>query len=1738
MSSESPAVTAEPIAIVGMGCRLPGGINSPSELWDMLSSGRDATSRIPADRWAAYDQPGSAAALAMRDTTRSGAFLDEPAAFDAAFFGVTPREAEIMDPQQRLVLEATWEALEHAGIPPHALAGSDTGVFVGVGSDDYGRQMLEDLPRIEAWTGIGAAFCAVANRVSYLLDLRGPSLAVDTACSSSLVAMHLACQSLRVGETSVGIAAGVNLIAGPGLTMVLDLAGATSPDGRSKPFDSSANGYGRGEGAGVVVLKRLSDALRDGDRVVAVIRGSAVRQDGRTKGMMAPNGEAQAHVAREALRAAGLAAHEVDYVEAHGTGTRAGDPVEAGALSAVYGAGRPPESPCLIGSVKGNIGHLEAGAAVAGVIKAVLALEHAQIPPNALFENPNPSIPWDTNGLRVVDRLTPWPAQDGPRRAAVSSFGYGGTVGHLVLEQAPAARAQPAAEPASEAEVYVLSGASESAIAQYAGGLADWLSAPDADEISLADVRYTLGVRRSHLHYRAAVVAADRAALVSGLRSLESGDENGAVTTGAVTQGSHAPVWVFSGHGSQWLGMGKELLAEHQGFADTIDRIDSIFVAEMGFSPRAAIETSDYATVERIQPMIFAIQVALAEVWRGLGLRPAAVIGHSVGEIAAAVTAGVLTVEDGARLVCRRSLLLRAVAGKGAMAMLGLPFAEVVTRLADRADVVAAIESSSLSTVVAGPPAAVADMCEQWTAEGLMVRKVDSDVAFHSPQMDELLADLAAAAADLPVADPTVPLYTTALTDPRSTQRRDGKYWAANLRNPVRLGTAVSAAADDGYRVFLEVSPHPVVAHSVSETLSESGLSDTVVTGTLRRGKPEYDTLLANLSLLHCAGIPVDFAAAIPTRSVVTLPRIAWQHKQFWFTGSVGGGTERGHVVEAENLLGAPLSVAGAANLQVWQTKLEYDNRPYPGTHEIHGTEVLPAAILLTTFFEATERGSLADVSLKVPVSLAAPRHLQVIRQDDTVRLASRLAADEDTAWQTHTTAVAAADTDLEDPAYEVAQAWARCPDMLEPGAVLDRLHAVGVADKGFPWVVDELARGDRRVIAKIRSHPDSESGPAGWASVIDAVLTVVPLALPGDEVLRMPAHIGSVRFAAELEPVVTIDVRLVDTPAGDTVEVVVACEDGRVVGRFEGLRFSTLDGDAGAPVSPYRLVHVPTWSAVEIPAKKVPLGTVVSVGAGHRAAAFAEPMENAGGRFVSVAGTDEFAALAADLGPGDHVLVFAGDDPVQSAWSLARAAQLMAESGTHPARLWSVTEGQKEAVGAPGQTPVLGLGRIIAGEHPELWGGILDLDPAQPDTAADAVADVLGRRLGSDVYALRGGAVEAMRLTPMDLEPTRPAFECRADGTYLITGGLGVLGVAVAEWLVGKGARRIVLVGRSGVAPRSQWNDVDDPAALCRIEAVRKLEGMGATVKTIELDITDHAQAASLLDPDRLGLPPIRGVVHAAGVLNNKMVRNLDEASLRTVMAPKVQGALVLDELFPVGTLDFFVMFSSVGQLLGLTGQASYASANAYLDGLVRRRAAAGETGALSLAWTSWRGMGMAVSDVVDQELRDRGVGDIAPVEAFGAWDFAARRDCPFVPVLRITELDAGFEPLPILGELTFGQAAAEQTDRDETDLAALEPEELLAHLVTQVSAEICAEMKIDQDGIDIRRPLGEIGLDSVMTLSIRRRLEKRFRLALPATLLWNHPTVLGIAGYLASQLVPVVEAESVEPELAAVAG
>lgn len=873
VSSSDRGSIDEPIAVIGLGCRFPGGISGPEALWQFLWDGRCAIGEVPADRWAPFDDGSAEVAAALANTTRWGSFLNDIDAFDAEFFEISLREAAKMDPQQRLLLEVAWEALEHAGIPANSLRRSQTGVFAGACVSEYGYLGSTDLAAVDAWSNTGGALSIIANRLSYFLDLRGPSVAVDTACSSSLVAIHLACQSLRLRDSDLALAAGVNLLLSPAVFHGFDQAGALSPTGLCHSFDAAADGFVRGEGCGVVVFKRLNDAVREGDPILAVVRGSAINQDGRSNGLMAPNPAAQMAVLRAAYANAGIPPHEVDYVEAHGTGTFLGDPIEARALGTTLGRGRPADSPLLVGAVKSNLGHLEAAAGVAGFMKAVLAVHRGQIPANLGYQAPNPHIPFDELRLKVVAENEEWPSSGRARRVGVSSFGFGGTNAHVVIEQPPDPIVSgPQQVPA--VNTLVVAGKNASRIASMAGELAEWM-AEAGSGVALADVAHTLNHHRARHSVFATVCARDRDQAEAGLAALASGQPGDGVVPPHEGPCRPGTVFVYSGQGSQWAGMGRRLLDEEPAFAAAVSDLEPVFVEQVGFSLHQVLAGGEQVLGDaRVQPVIMGLQLALTELWRSYGATPDAVIGHSMGEVSAAVVAGALTVAEGLRVISVRSRLMSTQAGQGAVALLTLDAEVAAELILDYPGVELGGYLSPRQTVVAGPPAQVDAVITAVKQQSRFARRVNMEVASHSALMDPILPELCSALADLTPAHPVIPFLSTVDTG-AATPALDAEYWAANVRRPVRLSRAIAAAAAE-YATFIEISPHPILTTAITENLGDTHHHSV---GTLWRDGDDTVTFHSNVNRTHTTRPP---RTAHPPGPHPILPTTPWAHTRHW----------------------------------------------------------------------------------------------------------------------------------------------------------------------------------------------------------------------------------------------------------------------------------------------------------------------------------------------------------------------------------------------------------------------------------------------------------------------------------------------------------------------------------------------------------------------------------------------------------------------------------------------------------------------------------------------------------------------------------------------------------------------------------------------------------------------------------------------------------------------------------------
>ncbi|MGC7102890.1 beta-ketoacyl synthase N-terminal-like domain-containing protein, partial [Amycolatopsis lurida] len=975
------------IAVIGLACRLPGAA-SPAGFWRLLRDGADAITEVPDGRWPGRAEPA--------DSLPRGGFLDQVDGFDAAFFGVSPHEAAAMDPQQRLVLELGWEVLEDAGIAPGRIAGQRTGVFVGANGDDYAALVPSGSITHHTFTGLQRGM--IANRLSYVLGARGPSLVVDTGQSSSLAAVHLACESIITGEADLAIAGGVNLNLAYDTTVSLSRLGALSPDGRCYTFDARANGYVRGEGGGLVLLKPLAAAIADGDRVHCVIRGSALNNDGGGDALTAPSRVAQEDVLRRAYAAADVDLASVHYVELHGTGTPLGDPVEAGALGAVLGTARAGDRPLLVGSAKTNVGHLEGAAGITGLIKVALALREGELPPSLNFADPNPAIAFDEWNLRVQDRLSSWPWPETPRVAGVSSFGAGGTNVHVVLERGPGLPSiKDSAEPGAEPEVvpWVVSARSAEGVRAQAARLREFAAGSRA---RAADIGWSLATTRAALDHRAVVVGRDRAELLDGLDALAADESLAAVVSGIVpvTPSAEQVVFVFPGQGTQWPGMGARLLESSPVFAESVAECAEALAPHVDWDLADVLR--DGAGLDRVdvlQPVLWATMVSLARLWRSLGVEPAAVIGHSQGEIAAACVAGALSLADGARLAAGRSAVIaRAGRVEGGMLWIGAPADRVRELLADRDSVWVAAMNGPSDTVVAGGPAVLDEVGQDGERAGLRVKRVAVDYASHTPHMEELrerLIDLARPVTPRPA---TVVVYSTVTASPMPGEALDTGYWYRNLREPVRLQETVRAAIDAGYTQFLEVSPHPVLIGAIEETASAPGEEVNAV-GTLRRDDGDIRRVMLSLAELWAHGHTPDWSAVVPGGRRVDLPTYAFQRARHWLDGGVGGPetssipvpparttppvtslpvTDVAQVVGAQ--VAAVLGYASAAEVDGRRTfkELGFDSFTL-GVLRTRLTKVLPVPLATAALFDHPTPDKLAThlTEVRGPVSVTEP---------------------------------------------------------------------------------------------------------------------------------------------------------------------------------------------------------------------------------------------------------------------------------------------------------------------------------------------------------------------------------------------------------------------------------------------------------------------------------------------------------------------------------------------------------------------------------------------------------------------------------------------------------------------------------------------------------------------------------------------------------------------------------------------
>nr|WP_081287316.1 type I polyketide synthase [Mycobacterium asiaticum] len=1364
-----------PVAVIGMACRLPGGIDSPEDFWAALLRGDDLITEVPADRWDADDHYDPEPGVPRRSVSRWGGFLDDVAGFDPEFFGIGEREATAIDPQHRLLLQTAWEAAEHAGLPPASLRQTSTGVFVGLCHDDYAHVTNAAGALGDAYGFTGTALSMASGRVSYALGLQGPSITVDTACSSSLVAVHLACRSLDQHESDLALTGGCMVMLEPQMYASASGLGMLSPTGRCRTFDAAADGFVRSEACVMLLLKRLPDAVHCGDRILAVLRGTATNQDGCTDTITAPSADAQVAVYRAALAAAGVEAGTVGLVEAHGTGTPVGDPIEFDSLAKVYGL---DGASCAVGSAKSNLGHTEAAAGAVGLVKAILSLQHGVVPPLTHFTRLPDELAAIDTGLFVPQAVTAWPARPGavPRRAAVSSYGMSGTNAHAILEQAPATVTAPP-KPKTARRLFALSATSPEALRQTAGRLADWAQRHEAAPDDLA---YTLARRRAHRPVRTAVMAGSNTELVERLREFARG---GDPLRQAVGLDDRGPVWVFSGQGSQWAAMGAQLLTAEPAFAATVAAVEPLIAQEAGFSVTEAITAAQTVTgIDRVQPTLFTMQVALAAAMESHTVRPGAVIGHSLGEVSAAVVAGALSLEDGVRVICRRSRLCARLAGAGAMAAIELPAQQVRQELSRRGvkDVVIAVIASPQSTVIGGATAEVRELVARWEKQDVLAREVAVDVASHTPQVDPILDELAGVLDGLSPQPPRVPYYSATLFDPRAQPHCDARYWVDNLRHAVRFSAAVKAALEDKYRVFGELSPHPLLTRAVEQTASGLDMPVAAIPA-MRREQPTPDGLLPLLIELHAAGAAPDFAQLFPDGRLVDAPLPVWTNRHLLLTPARPAGMQRANTVAAHPLLGVHVRLMEQPEWHAWQSDAGTAALPWLADHRINRVAAMPGAAYCEMALAA------AGTVLGGRAEIRDVRFEELLLLDDATPIgatATMTPSGEFTfAVDTHTgedrvrRARAVLRPTVEDPppAHDLDLLLAAHPRRLDGetlrewfdergiqfGAAFAGLAAAFVADRAVSTVLAEIAppRTIRTQLAGYVIHPALLDACFQSVAAHPAVRGV------GSGGLLLPLRVRQLRSYAPCASKTAAFCYTTVTVCGCNVEADIDVIDGhgRVLLAVRGLLMGTglaerADRDR---LLDQRLLTV-EWQPRELPdTAAAPESWLLIDTSADWAAEVADALRRQGADTTTMQWRGNATGLRARLATGGHqgVAVFAGPaarpqdhTPVRDLINIAR--ELTEVRGAAP-RLFVVSRNGQQVRPDDrvdlGHAGLRGLLRVIGAEHPYLHPTQIDVDAR---TSPECVARQLLSDAEEDETGWRDGQWFTARLCPAPLRP------------------------------------------------------------------------------------------------------------------------------------------------------------------------------------------------------------------------------------------------------------------------------------------------------------------------------------------------------------------------------------------------
>ena len=1772
--AEAERTRSEPCAVVGLACRFPGG-DTAERFWDSLEAGTDSIREIPAARRFSFREGDIDPSIPAR-----AGLIEDVDRFDPAFFGISPREAVTLDPQQRLLLEVVWESLEDAGIVPASLRGSKTGVFVGLINVDYRSHFAPDAEP-DPHTATGILPSVAAGRVSFVLGLMGPSMIIDTACSSSLVATHLACSSLRSGESAVALAAGVNLILTESSTKILARTQALSPDGRCRTFDAGANGYVRGEGCGVLVLKRLSDAQRDGNRIWAVIRGSAVNHDGRSTGLTAPNVRSQEAVIEQALRNANVAAADVSYIEAHGTGTPLGDPIEIDAIKAVYGKHRPEDARCWIGSLKTNIGHLESAAGVAGLAKVILGMKHQRIPKHLHFRHLNPRISLTDTPFTIPTETIDWAPQKGRRLGAVSSFGFSGTNAHVVLEEAPAVKPPPVEPPPVEpgAHVVTLSAVEPELLRAQARRLADHLRLQPG--LTLPDIAFTSTAERTHFRHRLALLPPSREALLDGLAAVVDGRGTVPHIRGTADPGgTGALALLFTGLGSVYPGMGRGLYEASPIFRATLDRCAQLLAAdlpagpsllEVMFAQPATSQAELLAQPAFGQPAVFALGYALFELWSSWGVTADLAFGHGVGELTAACAAGVFSLADGLKLVAARGRLAQSLSNGASVVALRAPEAAVTEALADRAEhvFVAAVNSPS-QTVIAGGSAEVEAVASWFESEGVTALRLGTRPSIPDPQgkltSNPALVALKTVAEAIEYRPGTLALVGGGGAVLSADEIGTPSYWVEQASAGVRLSTAVDTLCRQGARTFIEVGPRPTLLSLASALIPEHESASLLP--CLREDADDWSVLTQSLCRWHVAGGAVDWRAFGGQRGghSVALPTYPFKKDRYWIEAppQAAAGGQFGSAGRYR-LSGSALELPGQIEHHVLPVGPAHQS--YLADHLVYGAMVVPAAFHLSVVLAVaadrwgTSSATLENVHFLRPLVIEGEDRVHVTLAplgDDRARFA--VMTRDGNAWLTHVEGLVGAGATAPALPLDLDHARATCGRSIDVDAIYESLSSYAI-DWGPKWRwLGEVQAGGTTVLVRFDAPEavDADEAPLHPALIDNSFIgsgawALDPSAPAPDATPRVPFSVEALRWYGGGRPVSHCagGPRAPNDDAAPS-DFVLFDDSATVVAEIQGLSLRQAPRDAFGALKPSAAAAAPesalftlSWKPLgPLPAPAALSGHWIVLSATDDGQTLVDQIERGGARaslatlgpaaldgtdrdavrawFDSASAAAPVAGIICDWGRGligpDEAEADAAARTAVAGLHVAQAiSMLAAEAESAPTVIWATSGGATLSAGAPTlvTAPLWGLARTWFVEHPELRATLVDTDDVS------ALLGLAGTDDGERQVALRDGDRYALRLGRAPSDAAAEKTDLCTDGAVVVTGGLGALGLQVAQWLVDRhGVEQLVLIGRS-------------PPSEAATEAIDALRASGASVTVSRADVSDRVALQAVLSEQGR----IRGVVHAAGVLDDGLLADQDAARFSRVLAPKVAGAWNLHSLLQDADLDFFVLFSSSASLLATGGQSNYGAANAFMDALAQHRRGLGLP-ALSVNWGPWASGGMAqgLDDAGRSRLARFGLGAFEPAQGLSLLEAAlARPEAQVVAML--IDLDAGL-PASMVPPLLADLIQLGRRDLGAGTLAprlSRTPEGQRSRVVEGALADAVAKVLglPSSSALAVDRPLSELGLDSLMAVELRNELSALVGQQLPASLAFDHPTVQALSRYLLANVISVDEAP---PPVAAV--